>query len=109
MTKKPTGKAVGGHARANKLSPAQRKEIAKKGAEARWGGDKPVKQPAKRSKEESTDLRGLIVASVLCGLYSNLGDSQKFIGHFMAGVSLPEAFTRIAVTQAEETIRLAGL
>ena len=32
----PTGKAKGGHARAERLSPGERSEIAKKAAEARW-------------------------------------------------------------------------
>lgn len=32
----PTGKAVGGHARAEALTPEERREIAKKAAEARW-------------------------------------------------------------------------
>ncbi len=36
---KPTGKARGGYARAEKLSAEERSEIAKKGAAARWGGD----------------------------------------------------------------------
>ena len=34
-------KAIGGHARAKALSPEQRKEIARKAAEARWGVDIP--------------------------------------------------------------------
>ena len=36
MTKKPSGKAKGGAARAEALSPEQRKEIARKAAETRW-------------------------------------------------------------------------
>jgi hypothetical protein len=40
MEKEPEGKSKGGLARAEKLSPEQRIEIAKKGAEARW--NKPV-------------------------------------------------------------------
>jgi hypothetical protein len=41
MPDKPEGKAKGGFARAEVLSPAERREIAKKAAEARWG-DKPL-------------------------------------------------------------------
>lgn len=36
MKQEPSGKARGGVARAEKLSPKERKEIAKKGAQARW-------------------------------------------------------------------------
>lgn len=36
MGQEPSGKARGGVARAEKLSPKERKEIAKKGAQARW-------------------------------------------------------------------------
>jgi len=39
MSDEPTGRAKGGHARADKLSAIQRTEIAKKAAEARWGDD----------------------------------------------------------------------
>lgn len=35
-------KAKGGHARAEKLSPEKRSDIARKAAEARWSGDMPV-------------------------------------------------------------------
>lgn len=35
-------KAKGGHARAEKLSPEQRSDIARKAADARWSGDMPV-------------------------------------------------------------------
>jgi hypothetical protein len=37
MTDEPTGKAIGGHARAEILSPEERRAIAKKAAMARWG------------------------------------------------------------------------
>lgn len=37
MTDEPTGKAIGGHARAEVLSPEERRVIAKKAAAARWG------------------------------------------------------------------------
>ena len=36
------GKAAGGHARMNALSPEERKEMARKAAEARWEGDAPT-------------------------------------------------------------------
>lgn len=36
MSDEPTGRAKGGHARADSLSPEQRAEIAKKAAKARW-------------------------------------------------------------------------
>jgi hypothetical protein len=39
---KPEGKAKGGVARAKALTPEQRKEIAKKGAEARWAAPKAL-------------------------------------------------------------------
>lgn len=37
----PTGRAVGGHARADALTPEERKEIAKRAAAARWGEKTP--------------------------------------------------------------------
>ncbi len=37
-TKRAAGGKVGGPARAKKLSPEKRREIAKKAAKARWGG-----------------------------------------------------------------------
>ena len=39
MTTKPTGKAIGGVARAKALSSEQLKEIATKGGTARWSND----------------------------------------------------------------------
>ena len=36
----PEGRAKGGLARAEKLSAERRKQIAKQGSEARWGGEK---------------------------------------------------------------------
>jgi hypothetical protein len=39
LDEKPTGRAKGGIARAKKLSPEDRALIAKRAAEARWGGD----------------------------------------------------------------------
>ncbi len=46
MSKKYAGRLgglVGGHARAESLTPEQRKEIAKKAAEARWGSERKDK------------------------------------------------------------------
>lgn len=46
LTKKYAGRLgglIGGHARANKLSPEERKAIAKKAAEARWSKDQKEK------------------------------------------------------------------
>ncbi len=37
------GGLIGGHARAEKLSPEERKAIAKKAAEARWSKDQKEK------------------------------------------------------------------
>ena len=39
------GRAKGGHARAEKLSPSERQEIAKKAALARWNGPQPLADP----------------------------------------------------------------
>jgi len=39
MEEKQEGKVIGGKARADKLSPDRRKEIAKKAAQERWSGD----------------------------------------------------------------------
>ena len=41
MIDEPSSKAKGGFARAQSLSPAERKEIAKKAAMARWGDKMP--------------------------------------------------------------------
>ena len=42
MSETPTGKAAGGHARAEALSAKERREIAKKAALARWGDRTPT-------------------------------------------------------------------
>lgn len=47
MSKKYAGRLgglKGGHARAESLTPEQRKEIAKKAAAARWGGVREAKK-----------------------------------------------------------------
>lgn len=41
----PEGRAKGGHARAEKLSPVERQDIAKKAALARWNGPQPLADP----------------------------------------------------------------
>ena len=51
MSDQPTGKAKGGIARAEALSPEQRRQIALKAAEARWGG-RPARATHKGSFEE---------------------------------------------------------
>ena len=40
VPKRARGGRIGGRARADRLTPEQRKEIAKKGAEERWSKDK---------------------------------------------------------------------
>jgi hypothetical protein len=123
--KKDTAKIKGGLARAKKLSPARRKEIAERAANARWRDEmvlSKINPPAfaeyqkEKAKEFSSgkiysmrELRDEIAFAVLQGLYANLADSQKFCGAFFAGMPLPEAFTRIAYSQADETLRLRSL
>jgi hypothetical protein len=51
MSDQPTGKAKGGIARAEALSPEQRRQIALKAAEARWGG-KPARATHKGTFQE---------------------------------------------------------
>ena len=41
-----TGRAIGGHARKNALSDEERADIAKKAAQARWGGDAEIAKRA---------------------------------------------------------------
>ncbi len=141
--KTPSKRANGGTARAKSLSPARRKEIAKKAAATRWaknekedrgmylplvktakdkaweefkrhvfelGIDMPGKQAKERPNGETGTLRDQIAQSVLTGLYSNIADSQKFAAFVIgAAVLLPEAFTRIAYSQADEALRLRSL
>lgn len=52
----PKGRAKGGNARAEKLTPEQRSEIAKKGAAARWSGEEKLK---KYSQLITTSIGGL--------------------------------------------------
>lgn len=127
MTK--SKKANGGHARAKNLSPARRKAIAAKAAKARW--DNPDAKAKKKSVQRRSaievttdaqidavvrqayrraDLRDEIAQSVLTGLYSNIDIAQKFAAHVMGpDMLLPEAFTRIAYSQADEALRLRSL
>lgn len=116
----------GGIARAKKLTPEQRKAIAAKGADARWGG-KPGKKAAQhrnsieavtdaqidavvRKAYQRADLRDEIAMAVLTGLYSNIAESQKFVQFVYGGtMPLPEGLTRIAYAQADETLRLRSL
>ncbi len=127
--KKPTARSNGGHARAQKLSPARRKAIATKAAKIRWGNKVIIPKldtsmtPARsnwreitrqdgeeRLKREKATLRDKIAQSVLNGLYANIDVAQKFAAHVMGqDMLLPEAFTRIAYAQADEAIRLRSL
>ncbi len=52
MDKEPKGRALGGIARAEILSPEERRAIAKKGAAARWGGKTPRATHKGNFKEE---------------------------------------------------------
>ena len=49
LTNSHTGKAAGGHARAQALSPEERTEISSKAAKARWSGE----GRSKKKKQES--------------------------------------------------------
>ena len=109
-------RANGGNARAKKLSPDQRSAIAKKGAAARWSDvlPKALKSHSKHTIGEQrpfmvATLRDQIASAVITGLYANIADSQKFANFVMPGVLLPEAFTRMAYTQADEVLRLRAL
>lgn len=44
---RPTGKAIGGHARAAAMTPGQRSEVARRAAEARWNGPRKLKPATK--------------------------------------------------------------
>ncbi len=130
--KKPTARSNGGHARAQKLSPARRKAIAAKAAKTRW--EKPdakaKNKPAGKAEHElganarkalkevwnreykpiGVSLRDEIAIAVFSGLYANIDVAQKFAAHVMGpDMRLPEAFTRIAYAQADEAIRLRSL
>jgi hypothetical protein len=124
--------ANGGHARAKNLSPARRKAIAAKAAKARWGNP-DAKAPKKATREVDQEfeadlsrslkkawnrefkplaasLRDEIACAVLTGLYANIDVAQKFAAHVMGpDMLLPEAFTRIAYAQADESLRLRAL
>lgn len=54
MEQEPTGKAKGGIARAQKLSPEERKEIAKKGAQARWQDNNETQRGNKGNLPKAT-------------------------------------------------------
>lgn len=75
---KPTGRAKGGIARANALTPEQKKEIAKKAAIARWG-EKP---PQATHKGNFKDDFGIDVECYV------LNDSQKTAVISQRGMSL---------------------
>lgn len=136
---KHKGRANGGLARAKALTSAQRVEIAKKGATARWGvpskldkslipkrtkGTKsnwreitgqnkaaePPNLPVQHGNAVLGTLRDQIALAVLAGLYSDIITAQKFAAHVMGkDMLLPEALTRIAYTQADEVLRLRAL
>ena len=110
---KPKAQAKGGHARAKKLSPEERSAIAKKGASARWDVKDVLtasNSPAQHRNDAPGTLRDQIALAVLAGLYSNIADAQKFSGFVMGKeMLLPEAFTRIAYSQADEALRLRSL
>jgi len=126
MIKKQAKNSKGGNARAAKLSPEARKDIASKAAKARWGDKnnpvdvrgilKPKKNPAKASNllvqhvdAVRAGVRSEIVLAVLNGLYSNLDNTTKFIAHhtpsiFREGMTLQEACNKLANMQASETV-----
>src|SRR4051794_5092637 len=57
----PVGKAIGGIARAEALSPHQRSEIAKKAAQARWSGEVPKADYSGTLKIGSAEIRCAVV------------------------------------------------
>jgi hypothetical protein len=67
MSEEPKGKAKGGVARANALTPEQRKEIAKKAAEKRWNlesasSDAEEKIPVKATHEAEIQVGDMTIA-----------------------------------------------
>ena len=126
---KKTKRANGGNARAKKLSPARRSEIAKKAAAKRWGvkpvtpeQDDALRVMREQWERDAGSVRGLIMPdlprglrdeiaiAVLNGLYANIDMAQLFAKHVHGDtIPLPEALTRIAYAQADETLRLRAL
>jgi len=114
--------AMGGNARAKKLSPERRSEIAKEAAAARWGDKEQETARANYETNQSVPKRvaaafasGLphrdqIAIAVLAGLYSDIPNSQRFAAAVMGdAMPLIEAFVRIAYGQADEVLRLRAL
>ena len=111
--KKANNKANGGNARAAKLSPETRKEIASNAAKKRWE-DNSVKTAsnlvAQGRNVNLSILRDQLAIAVLQGLYSDITTARELVINTLGeAMPLMEGFTRIAYTQADEVIRLRAL
>ena len=94
----PKGRAKGGNARAEKLTPAQRSEIAKKGAIARWGYEATHKGNFKEEFGIDVDCYVLndenktaVISQRGMGKTLGLGDSGAALPSFVNGKTMSKA------------------
>lgn len=92
---KAEGRAVGGHARAASLTEEQRKQIARKAADARWGKELP-----KATHEGPVRIGGATISA------ANLSDGRRVLsqGQFLRAIgrsSTPRAGTGVQATLDE--------
>lgn len=100
MDEKIKGKARGGVARANALSPERRSEIAGKGALARWGNKPPIATHKGNFKEEfgidvecyvlNDDEKTAVISQRGMGLAIGLGEGGSRLPKFLKGKIISE-------------------